>query len=298
MSQTLSDTLNRYFISGHKAKIHSLEGISIIEQPTFDILPNHPYRCPLSVAAYCRRGHGKGRINARTFDIKANTMFIVLPNQITELIDVSDDFDAIYVIMTNSFTEGLSIGNTFNMRNSINEHPYVKLGTRAREALEGYLSMCINTIETESNPHRLEIIRLLTRAFFLGLGYFIHEEQEPSPASSRGTALTSEFIAMVENNYRQHRDLGYYAERMGLTPKYMSTVIKESSGKSATEWIEKYVTLDAVTQLTSTDRTIKQIAYDLNFPSQSFFGKYFTRIMGLSPAAYREKYRQEGHDKK
>lgn len=294
MSQILTETLNHYIESSHKARIHSIEGISIIEQPTFAILPNHPYRCPISVAVYCRRGEGKGRVNARTFDIEANTMFIVLPNQITELIDVSDDFDAVYVVMTDSFTESLSIGNTFNMRNIITEQPYTKLGAQAREALEGYLSMCINIIKTKSNPHREEIIRLLTRAFFLGLGYFIHEEETPSVADNRATALTSDFIALVESNYRQHRDLAFYAERMGLTPKYVSTVVKESSGKSATEWIEKYVTLDAITQLTSTDRTIKQIAYDLNFPSQSFFGKYFTRVVGISPAAYRENYRQSG----
>ena len=68
-------------------------------------------------------------------------------------------------------------------------------------------------------------------------------------------------------------------------------VVKQSSGKSAMEWIEKYVILDATVQLTSTDRTIKEIAYDLHFPSQSFFGKYFCRVVGISPIAYRNKYR-------
>ena len=77
---------------------------------------------------------------------------------------------------------------------------------------------------------------------------------------------------------------------MGLTAKYLSTVVKQSSGKSAVEWIEKYVTLDAITQLTSTSRTIKEIAYDLNFPSQSFFGKYFCRVVGVSPAKYRSEH--------
>lgn len=86
--------------------------------------------------------------------------------------------------------------------------------------------------------------------------------------------------------------LAFYAEGMGLTAKYLSTVVKASSGKSAVEWIEKYVTLDAIAQLTSTERTIKQIAYDLNFPSQSLFGKYFARVVGMSPQAYRAKHRR------
>lgn len=79
---------------------------------------------------------------------------------------------------------------------------------------------------------------------------------------------------------------------MGLTPKYISTVIKASSERSAMEWIERYVTLDAIAQLTSTDRSIKYIAYDLNFPSLSFFGKYFTRVVGLSPSAYRAEHKK------
>ena len=168
-------------------------------------------------------------------------------------------------------------------------NPYTFLEGRAREALECYLSMCRNLIPEERNPHRVEILRLLTRAFFLGLGYFIHPMEEAESRGNRQAELTNEFVKLVENNYREHRDLKFYADAMGLTPKHISTVVKASSGKSAVEWIEKYVILDAQTQLISTDRTIKEIAYDLNFPSQSFFGKYFCRVVGISPAAYRNK---------
>ncbi len=149
--------------------------------------------------------------------------------------------------------------------------------------------MCRATISEQSNPHHLEIIRLLTRAFFLGFGYFMHEQESEEP--SRNQQLTQEFIRLVEANYKVHRDLRFYADRMGLTAKYISTIVKLSSGKSATEWIEKYVTLDAITQLHSTSKTVKEIAYDLGFPSQSCFGKYFCRVVGLSPAAYRVEHR-------
>ena len=100
------------------------------------------------------------------------------------------------------------------------------------------------------------------------------------------------FIRLVEQNYINHRDLKFYAEQLSLTPKHISLVVKQSSGKSATEWIEKYVTLDAITQLTSTDKSIKEIAYDLGFPSQSFFGKYFCRVVGISPAEYRKAHKK------
>jgi AraC-like DNA-binding protein len=110
--------------------------------------------------------------------------------------------------------------------------------------------------------------------------------------NSRQSELTNKFIELVERNYTKQRELKFYAEKLALTPKHISLVVKRSSGKSATEWIEKYVILDAITQLTSTDKSIKEIAYDLGFPSQSFFGKYFCRIVGASPAEYRKAHKK------
>lgn len=291
MSATLTQTLDSYINAGCGGRMCSIgNDFAVLENPLFDVLPNHPYRSPLVVGVYCRRGHGKGRINARTFDIAEHSYFVVLPNQITELIDVSDDFEATYVLMSEEFVSNINFGNTFSLRKTVTEQPHVVLVERARKAFEVYVAACTNLIPVESNPHRLEILRLLTHAFFLGLGYFIHDGAPTSSTDTRNSDITNEFIRLVEDNYREHRDLAYYAGRIGLTAKYLSTVVKQSSGKSAVEWIEKYVTLDAITQLTSTSRTIKEIAYDLNFPSQSFFGKYFCRVVGVSPAKYRSEH--------
>lgn len=287
---TLSSTIERYIRCGHRGTIHAIgDEFSIIDNPSFAILPNHPHRSPWIVAVYCHRGSGTGRINARSFSIEAGGLFIVLPEQITELVDISPDFEATYIINSEAFTSSLAVSNSFNLRSVVAEHPYARLSAEAQRALEGYISMCRNTIATEQNPHRLEILRHLTLAFYLGLGYFLHNANGES--NDRGSRLTNDFLALVEEHYREHRDLKFYAEQMALTPKYLSSTIKQSSGKSATEWIERYVILDAITLLTSTDIPIKEIAYTLNFASPSFFGKYFARIEGISPAQYREKYK-------
>lgn len=291
---TVAEIIDKYIDGGNNGSAYSLgDEISIITNPSFAILPSQPYHSPFVVVAYCQQGRGSGRINARTYDIEQGGLFIVLPGQITELVELSDDFEATYLLMTDSFTESLSIGNTFNLRNIIQSHPYKLLSAPAQEAIEDYMRMVRNTIAIEANPNRLEIVQLITRAFFLGLGYFLHEKDESDRAESRQTRLTSEFLELVERNYREHRDLKFYADKMGLTAKYISTIVKASSKRSAMEWIERYVTLDAITQLTSTDLPIKHIAYDLNFPSLSFFGKYFTRVVGLSPATYRAEHKKK-----
>jgi AraC-like DNA-binding protein len=83
-----------------------------------------------------------------------------------------------------------------------------------------------------------------------------------------------------------------YADQLYLTPKYFSKVIKDNSGASASEWIDNYVILEAKALLKSTNMTILQISDELNFPSQSFFGKYFKRVVGVSPKEYRESKMQ------
>jgi AraC-like DNA-binding protein len=215
-----------------------------------------------------------------------------MPGQITELIDVSEDFNATYIIMTDSFTNSLGIGNTFSLKQVVASSPYIYLEERAKDSLENYLTMCRNLIPQKSNPHRLEILQLLTRAFFLGLGYFIHKVEEPNNVESRSNEITKKFIELVEEHYSRHRELSFYAGKLNLTAKHLSRTVKETSGKHATEWIEKHVILDAITQLLSTNTSIKEIAYKLNFPSQSCFGKYFLRITGVSPATYRTQHKK------
>ncbi|MBQ5899870.1 MAG: hypothetical protein IIW87_08215, partial [Alistipes sp.] len=103
-------------VSSSNTDVYSIDDKwAIIDNPTFTIIPNRPYRNPLIVAIYCTSGSGKGRINMKIFDLIQNSFMIVLPGQITELIDISDDFRATYIIMTDSFTESLGIGDTFSL---------------------------------------------------------------------------------------------------------------------------------------------------------------------------------------
>jgi AraC-like DNA-binding protein len=95
------------------------------------------------------------------------------------------------------------------------------------------------------------------------------------------------FLNLVQENFREQRDINFYADRMCLTPRYLSRLIKKNSGYFAGEWINNHVILEAKALLKSTNMTIQQISDELNFPSQSFFGKYFKRITGMSPKEYR-----------
>lgn len=99
--------------------------------------------------------------------------------------------------------------------------------------------------------------------------------------------MLGHFLSLAKEHYKEQRGVKFYADKLCITPKYLSFLIKERSGKSCNEWIDDYVVLEAKALLKSTNMTIQQIADELNFPSQSFFGKYFKRIVELSPKEYR-----------
>lgn len=93
----------------------------------------------------------------------------------------------------------------------------------------------------------------------------------------------------IQKHYKTERSVNFYANKLFLTAKYLSKVVQENSGKTATNWIDDYVILEAKALLNSSKLTIQQISDELNFPSQSFFGKYFKRKVGMSPKEYRKQ---------
>jgi AraC-like DNA-binding protein len=99
--------------------------------------------------------------------------------------------------------------------------------------------------------------------------------------------LFEQFIALVAKYHTQYRNVAFYADKLCLTPKYMSKLIKTATGKSAPEWIDAYVILEAKNLLKYSNDTIKQIVFKLNFPNQSVFYKFFKARTGMTPSEYR-----------
>lgn len=221
------------------------------------------------------------------FEIKAPAISIVLPGQIIEHEYCSDDFEGIYILMSERFNESLNLPDRFSNFLSVRNKPVIPLTDKQLDAMLTYCKMVQSVIKVTDNPNRMEIIRHLTIAFFYGLGYYFHKLPDGTK-ETRSEVLMRNFLKQVQAFHKQERKVEFYADRLCLSPKYLSQTIKSYSGKTAGEWIDEYVVLEAKVLLRSTNMTIQQIGDELNFPSQSFFGKYFKRLTGMSPKAYRE----------
>jgi AraC-like DNA-binding protein len=103
--------------------------------------------------------------------------------------------------------------------------------------------------------------------------------------------ICDRFISLVAQHFKKERNIDFYADRLCVSKKYLSSLLKQHTGMTALMWIERYVVLYAKSSLSSINITIQQLSDELNFPSQSVFGKYFKRVEGISPKAYRESLR-------
>lgn len=109
--------------------------------------------------------------------------------------------------------------------------------------------------------------------------------------TERDVAEIRQFFQLIKTVIQsdKERNVSFYARQLNITPKYLSSVVKEVSGKTAAKWIDESVILEAKSLLKYSGMSIQEIAYHLNFSTQSFFGKYFKQHTGTSPSRYKRK---------
>ncbi|MBQ8656365.1 MAG: AraC family transcriptional regulator [Prevotella sp.] len=105
---------------------------------------------------------------------------------------------------------------------------------------------------------------------------------------SREQTIFDRFITLVNQHCLQEHQIAYYASRMCLTERYLGTIVRQTTGVTAKEWIDRALVMRAQVELRHTDKTVAQISDSMNFPNPSFFCKYFRRLTGLTPSEFRE----------
>ena len=248
---------------------------------------------PLKLSSSCMliiiKGEVKFSVNFRDFVAGDNTCAIISAGTIVEHVEIDDDAKLIFL----SFSQQ-DLPSTASIR-QYNVHRLYAL----QVVLLHLLPVQVELMKT--TYHMLRVI--LTDPAFNEkkdqaafncvnlLGSIIEQgtsnQPEVSSKTSRKDEIVAHFLQCVHDNYREHRDLGFYADQLCLSLKYMSHVVFELTGHHPSRWIKDYVILDAKTMLRSGRYTVQQVADELNFPNQSFFGKYFKEAVGVSPKKWK-----------
>jgi len=248
---------------------------------------SEPIKFAASSWIFIFKGTCKADINLVTYDIKAPAVVSVQSSQIMQPKYLSHDFNATVMVVSKRLAENLFMFmNNSPLSALAARHPVTSIPDAVLPAFERFIQTTRDIVSDTGNPYGLQ-------ALFYNILYFIHREgykvYEPytNEIVSRQGRMSDQFLILVQKHFRKERFLDFYASLLEVTPKHLSRTVKKQTGFTAVEWIERYVILEAKVLLKSSNLNIQQIADELNFPSQSFFGKYFKKLTGLSPKEFR-----------
>ncbi len=249
---------------------------------------HYPIKTKNHTVFFCVKGILKIKVNLTEYTIVQNDILAILADSIMEILDSAEgtriamiSFSNIYFTPFDHMEEFMGIGNM------IYNNPQIHLSENSmQECIEIYSKMKTK-LQEENNPFR----RFALKAYSYVLCSTALEQLVKKPAeklsnSDRPMDLYNRFIELVKKDFRRHRTIKHYAQALNISPKYFSALIKKVSGKTAGEWIDEYVLLEARALLKCRRYTIQQISDMLSFPNQSFFAKYFKEHTGYTPTQY------------
>ena len=262
--------------------------VLVVPQHRLFDFPEGYFKIDVTTILIYDKGEVHVSLDMRDYRIKAPAALTILPNSTFCYLDHSEDLEYKAVIMSESFTDNLfqNIDRLHPLRDSVLNHP-VQEGSEVIFIYNHYVRMLVDLLKGSPTNYKLEAVKHLTLAMFYAYSSARHAPM--SERIGRKDELYGQFTDLVRRHFRTCRDVSYYAERLCITVKYLSQVVKEQTGHPASEVIEQYVITECKALLSSTTMSIQQIADTLNFPSQSVFGKYFKRATGMSPREYRNR---------
>lgn len=284
MHQLISD-INMEIGVTHEGNIFIGDDLSITVHDTNTMRFDTPFKLDRAAIILCTSGMQRVKINLREYELEGSMLITLMPGQIVETFDCSPNFKAYAISLSKRFIDMVNIPGWQQSYMSMYNNPTMILNAAQLQAFNTFFSILYRAAEDHDNPFRLQVIENLIRVFYFG-GISRFRASVPTQTNIKN-GIIERFMELVHENYRTERLIGFYAYKLCITPKYLSKLVKEHTGRSASDWIESHVILEARAMLQNSDMTIQQIATSLNFSNQSFFGKYFKRATGISPKQYR-----------
>lgn len=260
----------------------------IFDNITAAMLPSftEPVKLTASISIFVRKGHFKFSNNLIIYDFDGPAIVNIRNGETLQLLHISPDFSASFIVMSKFFVEDIFLHiNDMQNLSAMFRHPVAKIPADILPKFEN-LYRSLHIVSSDSgNPQVLKALQHSIIAFYYRYAYRCYDLMNAS--GDTAGRLSDRFIKLVKDMFKTERFLEYYAEELGVTPKHLSRTVKAQTGYSAASWIERFLILEAKILLKSTNLTIQQISDNLNFPTQSFFGKYFKKNVGVSPKFYR-----------
>lgn len=258
---------------------------------TADLVMNKPYRSNYFGIGVCTAGRAILKANLETYEVEKNCIVTISPPVIKQWTKMSAGYKTYAVFFTRDFLIKSS-SNIFPDSFSFFEPDARNVVQLKEQQVTKILSLLqeIRQRLRSSHPYRIDIVRNLVTILLFETAVVYNEAGLPVPhKQTRSEQLVAEFKKSVCLHFRKERSVSFYARLLFVTPKHLTEIVKQETGRSAKEWIDELLILEAKVLLQDTSVTVAVVADSLNFTDQSVFGKFFKNITGQSPLTYRKK---------
>ncbi len=274
----------------HGEKVEKSEGILKMLQ--------YPVRFDGYIFFFLKEGHFQVDHNLNTFDVRSGSIMMTVPGNIVKVSSYKPehiaDAELYFLLISKEFMSGihLDINRVYQESLRLWNYPCIRLSEDDISLLVEYFTLSRNILHSRMKNKKNVLGALVTSFAHVILELWTreisHSRKAENPSTARINQLLERFIALVTEYHNTERGVAFYADKLCLSPKYLSKLIKQASGRSAPAWIDSFVILEAKNLLKYSDKSVKQIVYDLHFPNQSVFYKFFKAHTGMTPSEYRK----------
>lgn len=260
-----------------------------------------PIRLVGNVLVFCVKGSVHMSVNLNEYDVKEGSLMILTDQDIVKVEKGLDDeiknLHWVMIAMSQNFLSDLRVDFKKILSEGVTllETPVIHLNQEICGYFEDYLKLIGKVADSQLPMYRDAVRSLISSMVSIAAGQWIADvnrlrDRKVIMVDSRSehkVLVFRQFIKLVSENYTRQRQVLFYADQLCMSPKYLSKLVKEVSGKSAPEWIDAYVMLEAKHLLKYSDMPVKEIVFRLNFSNQTVFYKYFKAHSGMTPTEYR-----------
>lgn len=244
-----------------------------------------------AVSVYVRKGSAEAEVNLLNVKVNAPCIVHIKSGDVMRLRRVTDDFDASFVVMSAKVHDNLLLALHDAGASPVTHlDPVTPIPASCVRSFSGFYEELERLGGDEENPYRLQVFYHATLAFYFSIAHICYRDdaaQQMLRSTCRRNPLVARFLMLVQQNFREQRQIDFYARQLGVTPKHLSRILKQNTEFTAADWIRNYILLEAKVMLKSSALNMGQISSHLNFPSQSFFAKFFKNATGMTPKQYR-----------
>ena len=270
---------------------HIGSDILLIDDMTHMQLPQEPMRMQCLFLALCLKGSARYFVDSVEHVVEPGDLIIINRGRVTYDSSLSPDCEGVCVLIDyDFFKESIkSVNELTSLFIFARRHPVFRLPEAKVEFIRSAFRRMKEKAGETGHHFRTQLVQslLLTMVYEVSDAIYLAQAEEGA-GNTRADQIFTQFLLLVEKHFRSERRVGWYSEQLCISPKYLSETVKAVSKRTPNEWIDSYVVMEIRMLLSSTSKSIKEIAQQLNFSNQSFLGKYFKEHTGMSPSEYRK----------